>query len=99
MSHILQNKYKWFRNIIDFDRKTYFTRAISCRNHPSYNYLFQIVYTDEDDLLDPHNDVFIYRFEIQEFFLMMQYIISMQYSIMHQFNVYNQNIKRIIKKI
>ena len=97
MSHILQNKYKWFVNIIDFDRKTYFTRAISCRNNPSYHYLFQLVYTEEDDVLDPNNDVFIYRFEFNEFFLFMQYIQSMQYSMMTYWNQYNQNIKRIMK--
>ena len=45
MSHFLQNKYKWFSNIVDFDRKSYFTRVISCRGHQNYDYLLQLAYT------------------------------------------------------
>ena len=97
MSHFLQNKYKWFSNIVDFDRKSYFTRIISCRGHQNYDYLLQLAYT-EDDLFDPSTDIYLYKFEMQEFFLFMQYIQSMQYSIMQYWNDYNRKLRRIQKK-
>ena len=97
MSHILIYKYTYFSNIIDYDRKTYFTRVIPCRGHPNYDYLLQLAYTEED-MIDPSTDIYLYKFEMQEFFLFMQYIQSMKYAIMQYWNDYNRKLRRIQKR-
>ena len=97
MSHILIYKYTYFSNIIDYDRKTHFTRVIPCRGHPNYDYLLQLAYTEED-LIDPSTDIYLYKFEMQEFFLFMQYIQSMKYAIMQYWNDYNRKLRRIQKR-
>ena len=95
MSHFLQSKYKYFSNIIDFNRKEYFTHIISCRGHQDFHYLTELVHIDEHD---PDADVFIYRFEVNEFFIFMQYIQSKQFEIMAYWNEFNKGLRRIQKR-
>ena len=96
ITHLLQCKYRFFNSIIFEDRLQLFCKYVSCRNTENHHLLEQSF--DENEVLDPDNDIIIRTFQYVDFCFCREYVLYMQYSIMKDFNYFQQRKRKIIKK-
>jgi len=93
---VLQSKYSYFNSIIFDDRLELFCKYVSCRNTDNH-YLLELAF-NENEVLDPDNNVLIQRFDYNEFSKFREYVLYMQYSIMKLYNYHESYKRKIIKK-
>jgi len=96
ITHLLQSKYRHFNNLLFDDRLELFCKYVSCRNTDNH-YLLELAF-NENEALDPDNNVLIQRFDYNEFTKFREYVLYMQYSIMKLYNYHESYKRKIIKK-
>ena len=96
MTLVLQSKYRYFNNLLFDDRLDLFCKYVSCRNTDNH-YLLELAF-NENEALDPDNNVLIQRFDYNEFTKFREYVLYMQYSIMKLYNYHESYKRKMMKK-
>ena len=96
ITHLLQSKYRYYINLLFEYRLQLFCKYVSCRNTDNH-YLLELAF-NENEVLDPDNNVLIQRFDYNEFTKFREYVLYMQYSIMKLYNRHESYKRKMMNK-